>query len=410
MTTFIPLPKTYRNISTMKVAFITHFPNLYGANRSLLNLIDGLKPYGVVPYVISPFEGKFTETLRIRNIEFSIVPIQWWADKFELQGNFVKKAYRIAAFYPKAFKRLYLNLKISPLLGEVIKKWNVDLVYTNSSATPAGALIAHKLHLPHVWHLREFLDLDYNYYLDWGKWLSNFIIQKSDTQIAISKAIRSHFINELTTERTHVVYNGIASTVELERLYELGSYSLRANRVFTFALVGLVHPNKGQDIAIKALSILVQTFPQVRLLIVGDASPDKLAQLKKLAEDLGVSNQVEFWGYLDDPYKAYLASDVFLMCSKNEGMGRVTVEAMSVCRPVIGYDNAGTSEIIEHEYNGLLYRGDHEALAACMKRLIENPDWAKQLGMNAWSKVLEEYSIETYSRKVYEILLSVIKK
>ncbi|BAZ02154.1 group 1 glycosyl transferase [Tolypothrix tenuis PCC 7101] len=392
----------------MKVVFITHFPNLYGANRSLLNLIDGLKKYGVVPYVISPFEGQFTETLKLRNIEFAIVPIQWWADKFESAGNFVHKSYRIAAFYPKAFKRLYLNLQLIPSLADIVKEWNVDLVYTNSSTTPAGALLAEKLQIPHIWHLREFLDLDYNLHLDWGKLLCNFFIQKSDAQIAISKAIRNHFSSRGSKERMHVVYNGIASTLELERLYKLGNDSLRVDKVFTFALVGLIHANKGQDIAIKALSILTQTFSQVRLLIVGDASGDQLAQLKKLAEDLGVSNQVEFWGYLDDPYQAYLASDVVLMCSKNEGMGRVTVEAMSVCRPVIGYDNAGTSEIIQHEYTGLLYRGDHEALAACMKQLIENPDWAKQLGMNAWKRVFEEYSIETYSQKIYEILLSVV--
>lgn len=206
----------------------------------------------------------------------------------------------------------------------------------------------------------------------------------------------------------HIVYNGIASTEELQLLYQIGISSLKVNRPFTFTLVGLIHPNKGQDVAIKAFAKIAKKYPQVRLLIVGDGDNDYLDQLKKLTEDLGVLNLVEFWGYLEDPYKAYLDSDVILMCSKNEGMGRVTVEAMSVCRPVIGYDNAGTSEIIQHEYTGLLYRGDHEALAACMKQLIENPDWAKQLGMNAWKRVVEEYSIETYSQKIYEILLSVV--
>lgn len=124
---------------------------------------------------------------------------------------------------------------------------------------------------------------------------------------------------------------------------------------------------------------------------------------------MGILNQIEFWGHIDDPYKAYLASDAVLMCSKNEGMGRVTVEAMSACRPVIGYDNAGTSEIIKHEYTGLLYKGEHEALATCMRRFIDNPDWARKLGDNAWHIARNDYSIETYSKKIYEIMLSVVK-
>ncbi|QIR37809.1 glycosyltransferase family 4 protein [Tolypothrix sp. PCC 7910] len=392
----------------MRVAFITHFPNLYGANRSLLNLIDGLKPYGIVPYIIAPFEGQLTDKLNILNIEYAVVPIQWWADEFK--GTLIDRAYQIASFYPKAFKRLYRNFQLIPKLEKILREWNINVVYTNSSATPVGALVAEKLKIPHVWHLREFLDKDYNIYLDWGKALSSLFIQKSNAKIAISRAIASHFFSEHTTENLHIVYNGIASSVELKRLYEMGITSLSLDRPFTFALVGLIHPNKGQDVAIKALSKITPDFPQVRLLIVGDGSSDYLSQLKKLAENLGVSNQVEFLGYLEDAYKAYLDSDAILMCSKNEGMGRVTVEAMSVCRPVIGYDNAGTSEIIQHEKTGLLYRGNHEMLAACMSRLIENPDWAKQLGINSWHKVIEEYSTETYSKKIYEILVSLINK
>jgi glycosyltransferase involved in cell wall biosynthesis len=392
----------------MRVAFIAHFPNLYGANRSLLNLIDGLKPYGVVPHVIVPGEGLLTDTLRLRNIKFAIVPIQWWAEDFK--GNIFQKTYQLASFYPRGLKKLYVNLKLSNSLAEILKLWNIDVVYTNSSATPAGALVAKKLQIPHIWHLREFLDIDYNIYLHWGKLLCSSFIKKADAQIAISQAVYLHFLGKNPRNNAHIIYNGIASNIELKRLYKLGISSWEDERPFTFALVGLIHPNKGQDVAIKALSKLTQDFPQIRLLIVGDGSPEKLTQLQQLAENLGVAKQVEFWGYVEDAYKAYLAADVVLMCSKNEGMGRVTVEAMSACRPVIGYDNAGTSEIIQHQHNGLLYRGNHEALAECMKQLIENPDWAKQLGMNAWNKVMEEYSIEIYSQKIYEILLSVTKK
>jgi glycosyltransferase involved in cell wall biosynthesis len=396
------------NISPIKIAFISHYTELYGANRSLLNLIDGLKFYDVVPYVISPANGPIIDALKFRNVKYAIVPIQWWIDNLRHEDNPIKKIYQISSYYRQAFKRLYLNFQVISSLADILNGWDVDIIYTNSSATPAGALVAQKLGLPHVWHLREFINIDYQFHFDWGKLLVKYIINQADAQIAISKAIRSHFVNNIYSNRIQVVYNGIASISEFDYLYQLGNSSININRPYTFALVGAIHPNKGQEVAIRALALLVNNFlREIRLLIVGKGD---IVPLKKLAHELGIQNQVEFWGHIDDPYKAYLASDAVLMCSKNEGMGRVTVEAMSVCRPVIGYDNAGTSEIIQHEYTGLLHRGEHEALATCMRLFIENPEWAIKLGNNGWHFARKEFNTEIYSEKIYQILLSVLQK
>jgi glycosyltransferase involved in cell wall biosynthesis len=233
-------------------------------------------------------------------------------------------------------------------------------------------------------------------------------ISRADAAIAISEAIRSYHLRDAKSERVYVIYNGVASVAEFDRLHKIvNSHSaLKPDRPFTFALVGLIHPTKGQDAAIRALALLSREFEKVRLLIVGEGRTDRL---KALAHDLGVTNRVDFWGYVDDPYKAYLASDAVLMCSKSEAMGRVTVEAMSACRPVIGYDEAGTSEIIEHGHTGLLYRGGPEVLASCMRQFVENPAWARQLGNNGWDVARKKYSVEVYAQSVYEVLSSVLK-
>lgn len=66
----------------MKVAFITHYTSLYGANRSLLNLIDGLSKYDdVIPYLISPSKGEVTKALEPRNIPIAIFPIKQWTSE-----------------------------------------------------------------------------------------------------------------------------------------------------------------------------------------------------------------------------------------------------------------------------------------------------------------------------------------
>lgn len=391
----------------MQVAFITHYTALYGANRSLLNLIDGLKAYEVVPYVIVPSKGNIIDALQARNVEFAIIPFEFWVHEYSLEGNFFSKLHQTKQRYYKIIQRLYRNLLALPALANQLRAWKIDLVYTNSAVIPVGALVSQQLNLPHVWHLREFVDLDYNFHHDWSRAIFNYVVNKADAQIAISQAICSYYSKALAPERIQVIYNGVASTAEFDRFSQLGYSSVPlSQRPYTFALVGTIHPNKGQAAAIRALALLAEDFPHIRLLIVGKG---ETAGLQKLAHELGISSKVEFWGHIDEPYKAYLASNAVLMCSKNEGMGRVTIEAMSACRPVIGYDNAGTSELINHEYTGLLYQDGYEELAFCMKKFVENPDWARKLGENAWHIARREYSIEAYAQKVYQVLLSVAK-
>jgi glycosyltransferase involved in cell wall biosynthesis len=117
-----------------------------------------------------------------------------------------------------------------------------------------------------------------------------------------------------------------------------------------------------------------------------------------------VADRVEFWGYIPDPGRAFLEADVALMCSRNEAMGRVTAEAMSTCRPVIGFDSGGTSELIDPGRTGLLYRGGPDALAACMARYLAAPELAWQHGQVGWHDARRRHSTEAYAAQIHEVL------
>lgn len=387
----------------MKVAFISHYAALYGANRSLLNLIEGLKKYDVEPYIIIPERGEIIDRLQEIEVEFAVIPFEWWIGCGLSKNNGLKLIYQIPRYLCHAVIRLLKNILSLLSFTQQLKAWDIDIIYSNSSVIPIGAFAAKKLGLPHVWHLREFIDLDYNFHLDWGRSVFNYFLNRTEFKIAISQAIHSYFIPESSYESSAIVYNGVASQDLFDRYRQQKKGLSNCDQNYTFVLVGVIHPNKGQQIAIEALSLLTKDFPQIRLLIVG-GEEKAIPTLKELTQQLNVADKVEFWGYISDPYEAYMQADAALMCSVNEGMGRVTVEAMSACCPVIGYDNGGTSEIICHEHTGLLYTGQSQALAACMKRFLENPQWAKQLGENAWKEARDKYSIESYAKEIYRIL------
>ena len=389
----------------MRIAFITHYTNLYGANRSLLNLIDGLTKRGVESCVVVPGEGDITQELRDRKIPTAILPIQWSVASQNFSRNIFKHLYHRLRWRYYAAKRLKTNFCLLSALLKQLRTWEVDLIYTNSAVISIGAIAAKRLKLPHVWHLREFIDLDYNFHHDWGKSIFCYFINSAKAKIAISKAIETYFFPNVSSDNVHVIYNGVAPLAKFDLLHQQVQTKNQLDSVYTFAIVGLIHPNKGQETAVRALAKLSKDYPAVRLLIVGLGNTEPL---KVLAQELNIAEGVEFWGHINDPYQAYLAADAVLMCSLNEGMGRVTVEAMAASRPVIGFDAGGTSEIIKHEQTGLLYRGDYKDLSVCMQRLIENPTWGKQMGENAWNIARQNYSVESYASQVHQVLVSVL--
>lgn len=392
----------------LRVTFITHCGPLYGANRSLLALLDGLPAHGVEVSVIAPEAGGIVEAARTRNIPVEIIPLEWWVHGREPmeQGPILFRS-QLRRLVRQARSNAYFlrrNIKLVKPLVNFIRQANANVIYTNSSMTPIGAMASLYLRLPHVWHLREFNDLDYGNYFDLGESFSRFIISKADAVIAISKAIAKHY-GVTFARNSHMVHNGVASLAEFDRLRCLAEAapSTKADR-YVFCLVGLIWPTKGQEAAIRALSLVAKEYPGARLSIVGKGNVE---HLEKLATELGIRSNVEFQGHVNDPFNVFLGADAALMCSEHEGMGRVTAEAMAACRPVIGLDSGGTSEIIEHEQTGLLYRGGCANLASCMRRFIQNPGWARSLGMNGWRQARERFCNEKYVSSIYDVLQSV---
>nr|WP_272592118.1 glycosyltransferase family 4 protein [Salinibacter ruber] len=371
--------------------FITHYTGLYGANRSLLGLIDGIKNHGVKPYVLAPEEGAITEALSDRGITYYTSPFKNWVAQDRL----------------KAPARLGMNLIMLPSLVLKVLQWNVDLIHTNSSVTPIGALLAEVLSLPHVWHVREFGEADYNLKYDWGETLFQTFMSRAEATIAVSEAVRCGVLSHVDSP-CQVVYNGVISTERLGQLKQENDLRTRRDTSYTFAIVGVISPSKGQEQALRAFHQLSRENKDVHLLIAGDGGSEYVESLHELCHSLDLNQLVSFLGYVSDPFEVYLRADAVLMCSPHEAMGRVTAEAMATGRPVIGYDNAGTSELIDDERNGLLYDGTTDDLARCMHRLMNNPDWGYRLGEHGEKKAAQKFTNEVYAKKVYEVMCEAV--
>jgi len=383
--------------SPLRITFLTHYTELYGANLSLLNLIEGLSAFGVQARVVCPDEGDLLGALDRRGVPAAVVPFEWWVSTRRTPAA--------------AATRLYRNLRPLRAITRRMTDWGTDLVYSNSSVFAVGALAAADLGLPHVWHLREFGRRDYDLWPDFGSRLAGLAFASADATVCVSHALKLALLGRVERPNVRVVYNGVAPEAVFDERRRAADAARGREQPFTFVLVGRFRESKGQHVAIRAFAQVAARFPGVRLLLVGGAggTGDQayFDHCRALVAELGVADKAEFWGYIPDPERAFLAADAALMCSRNEAMGRVTVEAMAACRPVIGYDAGGTSELIEHDRTGLLYHGGPEALAKCMARYATNPDAARRHGEAGWAGARRRHSTETYAAQIHEVLRGV---
>lgn len=162
---------------------------------------------------------------------------------------------------------------------------------------------------------------------------------------------------------------------------------------------------KGVDHLIAALPSLLETFPDVQLVAVGEGSD--LPRLESLARGSDVSGRVHFLPFIthDQLPKAYDHCELFAMPSRGEGFGLVFIEAMARGKPVIGGAHGGTPEIIDDSINGFLVRyGDVAQLVDRLKRLLANDPLRREMGAQALAKARREFTFARFSSGLAAIL------
>jgi len=169
--------------------------------------------------------------------------------------------------------------------------------------------------------------------------------------------------------------------------------------------------HKGLDILLKAWKLLCQTDPNadLRLLIVGTGQDaDKLRQMIK---EMNLTNVMWLDEFVSDreKIKKYLcAANVYTLPSRLEGFPIAPIEAMACQLPVVATEVAGIPEIVGSGAvsSGLIIpRENPEALAAALKKVLDNKEWAEELGKIGRSRAEKYFSLEAIGQELRSVLL-----
>lgn len=380
----------------MKVLYITHCTGMAGANRSMYQMIMELREsYGVEPYVLLPYENlpqrNLKDYLTESNIEYkecNIVYFKRESYTTETRLNYV--------YYLREIESL----------AESLKPMGFDLVHSNSSVMDFGGYISRVLGVKHIWHLRDFGELDYNLHSIWGELYKRATYRNGDDFIAISDVIKRYFSKCIHEDKIHTIYNGIKQS-------DNAPLADHENETVQFICAGVICEAKNQMEIIKAVDILVneKNIQKLHLTIVGPGGGDYLESMKRFAKDRNINDYITFLGEVDGIAKLASTMDVGIMSSHCEAFGRTTVEYMLQNLAVIANDNGANTEIVTDKQTGLIYTHDSaESLADKMQMLMENRGLLNTLAENGREEALKRFQSKENTRLIYALYQRIKKE
>jgi glycosyltransferase involved in cell wall biosynthesis len=189
----------------------------------------------------------------------------------------------------------------------------------------------------------------------------------------------------ISQSKSVVIYNPVS--VEVEQEQKAWSSVGKKDQIL---YVGRLAAEKRVDILIKSFAGLRKSLPQLSLVILGEGELE--GQLKKLCMELGISQDVHFLGFQDNPIKFYQESKVTALPSFSEGFPNVLIESITLGTPVVAFDcETGPAEIIKDGINGFLVPlGDEACFEVSLQKALSK-DWSFDVDKYRQAPIVENY-------------------
>jgi glycosyltransferase involved in cell wall biosynthesis len=171
--------------------------------------------------------------------------------------------------------------------------------------------------------------------------------------------------------------------------------------------VGNLYPVKGHRYLVDALGLLADRYPRLHVAISGRGGlHDALAAQ---ADALGVSGRLHLLGLRSDVAAVLQAADIVAMPSLSEGLPLALLEAMFAGRAIVASDVGDVRVALADGAAGVVVPpGDVTALVAAIDRLLEDPEYARGLGVAAAQQAEQEYDVSRMVDRYVDLYTSAL--
>lgn len=336
----------------MRVLYLNPFSQqVSGPDESLLTLLGALIPMGVEAHLVLPRPGPQVPRHEALGVKVHYAPL-----------TVLKRRPGLGT--------LLLPFRLArgvAAVARIARRERVDLIHTNMEVVLDGAIVSRLLRIPHVLHYRGNTNDDPKLVFDV---LTRFWTATAEKIICISNATAEIFRKRGLVAKVEVVYNPVdvdafaTAEVSNEIRRELGA----GPSDVLVGTVGRIHPRKDVATFLRAGALVAKEVPGLKLVVVGSAeAPEEVTyqlDMRALARDLSIVDRLTWAGARRDMPRVLKALDVFVLCSRHEGFGRVVVEAMAAGTPMVLSREGALPELAEDGRLGsLAVAGDAQSFA-----------------------------------------------
>lgn len=378
----------------MKVLFVMHNNNRYsGANLAMQEVISLLSS-DIEKIVLYP-EANGSAQEYFNNLGIKTYNIPYWPMLLSETDGKLKNIVK----YPLLLVRWIKMKRNCKLLGDIVK--SIDCIYTNSSSVLFGLLLSKAFGIPHIWHIREFCDLDHKLIFPFGKKHYFSLANKIKSEIiVISKCLYESRKEYFDEKKMHLIYDDVdESYINLKK-------NMTENEICNILIAGDIKEGKGQLIAVQAMTKLNRG--QYHLYIVGKVGNQEYKnKIDQLIFEQKMEDMITFTGHVSDMNSLRRNMDIGIVASNSEAFGRVTVEGMLSGMAMVGRNSGATPEILDDNCTGLLYDGSSDDLARKIE-MLSDIRVRKKISENGFKKAASTYVKGNCAIEIEQIIKKVI--
>ena len=298
----------------------------------------------------------------------------------------------------------FLNVFKLYKIYKVLKREKVHTIFANLSSDIKVAGIAAKLAGVKKIVYRRGTAIPIN-----NTWLNRIIYRKLATSVIANsketkRCILANNENLIPGEKIKIIYNGVDLNFynlnnKIENLYKKNGEEIIIGNA------GRLSAEKGQMYLVEIARKLQDKGLRFKILIAGIGRLK--AKLVKYANELEVSDKIEFLGFVDDMKKFHKSIDIFCLTSLWEGFGYVLIEAMAFEKPVVAFNINSSAEIIDNNQSGfLIEKFDIEEYTNKVELLIKNKNLREKFGIEGRKKVEKTFNLEKSIDQLEETIIS----
>ncbi len=299
------------------------------------------------------------------------------------------------------------DIRIQKQIKELIQKENIQIVHAHGSRAASNVIWPCRttntplVYTVHGWSFHDDQPLIIKKLRAFSE---KIICHYSNEIICVSKSNADTGKKVFGLANAHVIENGI----NLQRFNPLVEWAnLRPELNFTTNdfIVGFIArctKQKNPIIFLQALEIAHKNNPMIKGLFVGEGDMDN--EVNTFIKEHKMEDYIYRSPFRTDVPELLHAIDVYCLPSLWEGLSIALLEAMAMEKAIIATPTDGTSELINHQENGLIIPfNDAQALADKITQLSESPQLVQQYGHSARSLIEKRFNAQRVSDQVAQI-------